>query len=130
MNIEYFTQASLAIQVHMLVAVGAFFLGGYILMRRKGTKAHKMAGRVFGFLMIIAATSAIFIRELNDGSFSWIHIFVPLTFMGVYQAVRAIRQGDVKRHKRHVLTLYFAALMIPGFFAFMPGRTMWMMFFT
>jgi len=41
MNIDYFTQASLAVQIHILVAMGAFFLGGYILMRRKGTQAHK-----------------------------------------------------------------------------------------
>ena len=129
MNIDYFTQASLAVQIHILVAMGAFFLGGYILMRRKGTQAHKMAGRVFGVLMISAAISAIFIRDLNEGRFSWIHIFVPLTFIGVYQAVTAIRKGDVRRHKRHVLTLYFAALMIPGLFAFMPGRTMWRLFF-
>ncbi|WP_427454645.1 DUF2306 domain-containing protein [Litorimonas sp. WD9-15] len=129
MNIEYFTQASLAIQIHMLVAIGAFFLGAYVLMRRKGTKAHKLAGRIFGLLMIATATTAIFIRDLNDGSFSWIHIFVPITFIGMYQIISSIRKGDVKRHRRHVLTMYFAALLIPGFFAFMPGRTMWMLFF-
>ena len=129
MNIEYFTQASLAIQIHMLVAMGAFFLGAYVLLNRKGTKAHKMAGRVFGMLMIMTATTAIFIREINDGSFSWIHIFVPITFIGLYQVISSIRKGNVEAHKRHVLTMYFAALLIPGAFAFMPGRTMWMLFF-
>ncbi len=129
MNIEYFTQASLAIQIHMLVAIGAFFLGGYVLMRKKGTKAHKMAGRVFGLLMLITATSAIFIREINNGSFSWIHIFVPITFIGLYQVITSIRKGKIKAHKRHVLGMYFGALLIPGAFAFMPGRTMWMIFF-
>lgn len=129
MNPEYFTQASLAIQIHMLVAVGAFFLGAYVLMRRKGTRAHKIAGRVFALLMIATATTAIFIRTSPSGNFSWIHIFVPITFIGLYQVVSSIRKGDVKRHRRHVLNLYFAALLIPGLFAFMPGRTMWMMFF-
>lgn len=129
MNPEYFTQASLAIQIHMLVAIGAFFLGAYVLLRRKGTKAHKMAGRVFGLLMIATAITAIFIRNLNDGSFSWIHIFVPITFIGLYQVITSIRKGNVKRHRRHVLNMYFGALIIPGLFAFMPGRTMWMLFF-
>lgn len=129
MNIEYFTQASLAIQIHILAAMGAFFLGGFILVRRKGTKAHKMAGRVFGLLMLATAITAIFIRQINNGSFSWIHIFVPITFIGLYQVISSIRKGNLKAHKRHVLTMYFAALMIPGAFAFMPGRTMWMMFF-
>ncbi len=129
MNIEYFTQASLAIQIHILAAMGAFFLGGFILLRRKGTKAHKMAGRVFGLLMLATAITAIFIRQINNGSFSWIHIFVPITFIGLYQVISSIRKGNIKAHKRHVLTMYFAALMIPGGFAFMPGRTMWMLFF-
>jgi len=129
MNPEYFTQASLAIQIHMLVAVGAFFLGAYVLMRRKGTRAHKIAGRVFAALMIATAMTAIFIRTSPSGNFSWIHIFVPITFIGLYQVVSSIRKGNMKAHKRHVLTLYFAALLIPGSFAFMPGRTMWMLFF-
>ena len=129
MNIEYFTNASLAIQIHMLAATGAFFLGAYVLVRRKGTKAHKMAGRIFGLLMFATATTAVFIREINNGSLSWIHIFVPITFIGLYQVVSSIRKGNVKTHKRHVLTMYFAALLIPGAFAFMPGRTMWMLFF-
>lgn len=129
MNAEYFTGASLAVQIHILVAVGAFCLGGYILMRRKGTKAHKMAGRIFGAFMLVTAMSAIFIRQINNGAFSWIHIFVPITFIGLYQAVTSIRKGNVKAHRKHVLTLYFAALMIPGLLSFLPGRTMWMMFF-
>lgn len=129
MNIEYFTNASLAVQIHILVAFGAFVLGGYVLIRRKGTKAHKMAGRVFGLFMLITAISAIFIRQINNGAFSWIHVFVPMTFIGLYQAITSIRKGNVKAHRKHVFTLYFAALMIPGLLSFLPGRTMWMMFF-
>lgn len=129
MNIEYFTEASLAIQIHMLVAIAAFFLGATIFILKKGTAGHKMAGRVFGILMLVTATTAIFIRELNNGGFSFIHIFVPITFIGMYQIVSTIRKGDVKKHKRHVRNMYFGALLIPGAFAFMPGRTMWMLFF-
>lgn len=129
MNLEYFTRASLAIQIHMLVAIAAVALGAVLLARRKGTSSHKMMGRIFGVLMIVTATSAIFIRNLNQGSFSWIHIFVPITFIGLWQIISTVRRGDIKKHRRHVLNLYFGALMIPGAFAFMPGRTMWMLFF-
>jgi len=117
MNVEYFTQASVAIQIHILVAVGALVLGAFILIRKKGTSAHKMAGRVFGGLMFMTALTAIFIRTSPNGGFSWIHIFVPLTFIGLYQVVSSIRKGHVKQHKHHVLTLYFAALVIPGLLA-------------
>ena len=99
------------------------------MLRRKGMPSHKMIGRVFAVLMIVAATSAIFIRTINQGSFSWIHIFVPITFIGLYQAISAVRKGDIIRHRRHVKGLFFGALLIPGIFAFMPGRTMWMLFF-
>lgn len=129
MNIEHFTQATVAVQIHILVAVSALFLGAFVLLNRKGTNAHKLAGRVFGLLMLVTAITAIFIRQLNNGSFSWLHIFVPITFIGLYQVISSIRKGNVKAHKRHVLTMYFAALLIPGAFAFMPGRTMWMLFF-
>lgn len=129
MNIDIFTAQSLAIQIHILVAVGAFFLGAVVFVSRKGTRAHKMAGRIFGILMLITATTAIFIRQLNDGSLSWIHIFVPITFIGMYQIVSTIRRGDIAGHRKHVRNLYFGALMIPGIASFLPGRVMWAMFF-
>jgi len=129
MNTEYFTQASFAIQIHMLVAVGAFILGLIMFSRKKGTWAHKMTGRAFALLMFLTAFSAIFIRQLNEGGFSWIHIFVPITFFALFETFFYIRKGNVKKHKRAVTGLFFGALLIPGFFSFMPGRTMWMLFF-
>ena len=129
MNVEYFTQASLAVQIHILVAVSAFCLGLFMFVRRKGTKSHKMMGRIFAMFMAATALSAIFIRQMNQGHFSWIHLFVPLTFFGLFQAFWYIRKGDVKRHKGAVKGLFFGALLIPGLFSFAPGRTMWMLFF-
>jgi len=129
MNTEYFTQASFAIQIHMLVAVGAFILGLIMFSRKKGTWVHKMTGRAFALLMFLTAFSAIFIRQLNEGGFSWIHIFVPITFFALFETFFYIRKGNVKKHKRAVTGLFFGALLIPGFFSFMPGRTMWMLFF-
>jgi uncharacterized membrane protein len=129
MNLEYFTQASLAIQIHIAVAVGALLLGIIMLVRRKGGPSHRLIGRGFMVLMLATATSAIFIRELNDGSFSWIHIFIPLTFFTAWEAIHYVRKGNIKRHRHAVLGLFFLALLIPGVFSFMPGRTMWMIFF-
>ncbi len=129
MNIQYFTEASPAIQIHMLVAIGALILGIVMYSRKKGTWAHKMTGRAFALLMFLTALSAIFIRQINEGSFSWIHIFVPITFFALFETVFYIRKGNVKGHKRAVLGLFFGALLIPGVFSFMPGRTMWMLFF-
>lgn len=129
MNIEYFTEASFAIQLHMLVAMGALFLGIVMFSRKKGTWIHKMTGRVFALLMLLTALSALFITEINEGRFSWIHLFVPLTAFALFETFLHIRKGNLKGHKRAVKGLFFGALLIPGAFSFMPGRTMWMLFF-
>ena len=129
MNLEYFTQSSLAIQIHIVVALLALGLGIVMLVRRKGSKSHKMIGRVWMGLMLAVAITAIFIREINNGAFSWIHLFIPLTFFTAWEAVHYIRKGNVARHKRAVVGMFFGALLIPGAFSFMPGRTMWMIVF-
>ena len=87
------------------------------------------AGVLFLLFMLMTAGTAIFIREINEGNFSWIHLFVPLTFYTGWQIVHFVRKGDIARHKRAVTGLFFGALLIPGLAAFLPGRTMWMIFF-
>ena len=129
MNWPAFTEASLIIQIHWIAAMAALVFGVTMLLRRKGTRSHKMIGRVFIGLMLITALSSIFIREINRGSFSWIHIFIPLTLFASWEAIHFIRKGNVKRHKRAVMGMFFGALLIPGLFTFVPGRRMWMLFF-
>ncbi len=125
MNFEYFLEAPLVIQVHTLSALGALLVGVIQLARPKGRLVHRILGMGFVLLMITVASTAIFIREINNGSFSFIHIFVPLTFFGLFGLVREVRQGRIRAHRNSALSLFFAALMIPGVFAFMPGRLMW-----
>ena len=132
MNISAITEASLAIQLHTAAAVLALGLGCLMWARKKGTRSHKMIGRGFIALMIAAAISAIFIRELSPGTFlgfSFIHIFVPITLIGSWQVVRTARRKEFAKHQKHVRNIFFFALLIPGAFAFMPGRTMWNLFF-
>ena len=129
MNWKYITEASLAMQIHVAAAFIALALGIFMWVQPKGTRRHKLVGRGFLFLMLITATSAIFIRQINNGSFSWIHIFVPITFFAAWETIHFIRKGNLKRHKRAVKGLFFGALLIPGALSFLPGRTMWMLFF-
>ncbi len=117
------------VQIHLAAAVLALGFGTIMWLRPKGTKSHKFIGRLFMVLMLVTALSAIFIREINRGSFSWIHIFVPLTLIGVGQALWAIKNRNIKAHVGHVRNLFFYALMIPGAFALFPGRRIWAMFF-
>ncbi|WP_162143769.1 DUF2306 domain-containing protein [Hellea balneolensis] len=130
MKPEYFLEASFAIQIHAAAAFVALGLGIAMWLRPKGTRGHKLVGRGFVVVMLLTAISALFIREINNGSFSWIHIFVPITFLGAWQAITRIRRKNVKGHISAVRGMFFGALIIPGIFSFMPGRTLWMVFFS
>ena len=113
----------LAIATHIATVLPAIPLGGYLLLSRKGTRLHKQLGKIWVALMVVTATSAIFIKV--DGSFSWIHIFVPLTFIGAYRTISYARQGRIADHRKEIIGLYLGALMIPGTVAFLlPGRLM------
>jgi uncharacterized membrane protein len=113
----------LPVIIHVAAVLPAVPLGGYILLTRKGTPRHRLLGKIWLVLMLVTATSAIFIK--TGGSFSWIHLFVPLTFHAAWKTVATVRRGDIAAHKRHLVLTYMTALMIPGIAAFLaPGRLM------
>ncbi len=130
MNLYAFTDVPLVIQIHALAALAALLVGGVLLLGPKGTLPHRVMGTGWAVLMLIAAISAIFIRQLNDGNFSPIHLFVPLTLAGLVGLVFSVRRGARPgQHKARVMSLYFAALVLPGLFAFVPGRLMHVVLF-
>ena len=114
---------SAAIVLHIVSVIPAIPLGGYLLLSRKGTALHKQLGKLWIAMMVVTALSAIFIR--TSGSFSFIHVFVPLTLIGAWQTVRYARQGRIAEHRKQIIGMYLGALMIPGLVAFLlPGRLM------
>lgn len=129
MNMDPILHASLAVQIHVVVAFTALVIGIAMWRRKKGTPSHKILGRTFVGFMLLTAISAIFIRQINNGQFSFIHLFVPLTFIGTFQAIYWIRKRNIKKHVSAVRGMFFGALLIPGFLSFLPGRTLWHVFF-
>lgn len=115
--------AKLPIILHVAAVLPTIPLGGWLLLARKGTALHKLLGKVWLVLMLITATTAIFIQ--TNGSFSWIHLFVPLTFHAAWKVMATARAGNIRAHKNHLVRTYLLALMIPGIAAFAaPGRMM------
>lgn len=115
--------AKLPVIIHVTTVLPTIPLGGWLLLARKGTPLHRQLGKVWLALMLITATSAIFIQ--SSGSFSFIHLFVPVTFHAAWKVMTTARRGDIRAHKRHLVFTYLTALMIPGIFAFaLPGRLM------
>jgi uncharacterized membrane protein len=80
-------------------------------------------------LMVVTSIAAIFVQELRPGHWSWIHLFIPLTLVGVWRAYTAIRAGNVAAHKKAMLGVYIGGLLIAGSLTFYPGRLMYRIFF-
>ncbi len=119
------TAHEVAVAIHLTSVLPAIPLGLYVLLTRKGGARHRLLGRIWMALMVSTALSALFIRHLNHGGFSWIHIFVPVTILSAWAAIASARAGRIAQHRNRLIGMYLGALLIPGAFAFAPGRVMW-----
>jgi uncharacterized membrane protein len=127
---ELIAREPFAIKIHLATVIPAFFLGTWLIfLSRKGSHYHRIFGSVYLALMTVTSIAAIFIKSLNPGHLSWIHIFVPVTLFGVVSAIWRIRRKDVKGHQRAMLGVYFGGLIVAGSLTFYPGRLMYRLFF-
>lgn len=109
------------VMVHLLVILPSAFIGGWLLLARKGTAKHKTIGKVYMVLMgftgiwtlfIPAATGPVFLNH-----FGFLHTLSILTLVTVPRAWLAIRHGDVTGHRMAMLLLYFGGILVAGGFA-------------
>lgn len=125
MTLEPLLEASLAIQLHTAAAVLAFILGAVVLFRRKGDRSHRLAGRVWVGLMLVVAVSSFFIHAIRMvGIWSPIHLLSLATLLALGCGVWLARSGRIAAHRRTMQATYLGALVVAGFFTFMPGRIM------
>ena len=131
MSLAPLLTADLAIQIHALAASAAFFIGAVVLWRRKGTRLHKILGRLWVGLMLVVATSALFINETPlIGPFGPIHILVIVTYVGIGQGLWFVLvRRNVVAHRMAMQSVYVGALLLAGAFTFLPGRRMHAMAF-
>ena len=116
------------IAIHTIAAMLAVPLGLMIFGSRKGTPTHRALGRAWVALMLVTALTALFIREINDGAFSVIHLLIPFTLAFLVRAIYCIRKFRLTRnpyyqkaHMRSMIGVYIG-LVSAGVFAFWPGR--------
>ncbi|EHI48867.1 putative membrane protein [SAR116 cluster alpha proteobacterium HIMB100] len=113
------------IPLHALTAMVAIILGGVQFYMKKGGAVHKLLGRAWGGLMGVVCVSSFFIHEIKLwGVYSPIHLLSIWTIVSLGLAIYFVRVGNIKRHKQVMLALYGFALILTGFFTFMPGRVM------
>ena len=117
------------IYVHATLALLAVPLGLSILLTKKGTKQHRILGRIWVTFLIIVSLTAIFIQTINPGQYSWIHLLIPFTLVSLIYSIwniKKYKKTKIERYKySHMYSMigvYVGALLIAGAFTLMPGR--------
>ncbi len=120
--------APLVIQLHIAGALTALVIGSVLLAGVKGTGLHKRLGWAWVIAMTLTAGSSLFIRVINPGHFSIIHLLSGWTLIALPMAIFAIRRRKVAMHRRAMTGMFVGGLVIAGLFTFAPGRLMWTVF--
>jgi uncharacterized membrane protein len=125
MTLEPLFNAPIAIQIHVLAVMPAALLGAYILLRQKGTPWHRLLGKIWLGLMVLAALSSFFIHRINMFfGFSPIHILSVYVLVGSWRVIVTARRHDIRTHRRIVIGLYLGGIIGAGLFTLLPGRIM------
>ena len=85
------------------------FIGGLLLIIKKGTLIDKRLGRLYMVLMLFTAIVTLFtptaIGLTLFNHFGWTHPFIVLTLWTVPTAYLAIKKGNIRAHKRKMMLL-------------------------
>lgn len=84
---------------HIGAALSALILGIVVLSSPKGTKRHKLLGRIWVVVMSVVAVGSFSIRGLGeDGGMSWIHGLSIFTLIAMVYSIYMIRRGNRRAH--------------------------------
>ena len=110
---------------HLVTAIGALLLGAFMLLRRKGTRSHRLLGWTWVALMGSTALASAFIRDdrlPNLWGYTPIHLFTLSVALLLPRAIFYIRRGNVRGHRKTMTGLYLGACVVAGLFTLLPGR--------
>lgn len=116
------------LQIHIAAAVVALAIGLILLAGIKGNRLHRTLGWVWVVAMATVAISSFFVRELNGGALSLVHLLSGWTVIILPMAVYAARRHEVVKHRGRMTGLFVGALVIAGMLTLFPGRLMWRVF--
>jgi uncharacterized membrane protein len=100
---------------HLLTVVPAFFIGGFLLLNRKGTRIHKQLGKLYLALMFSTGFITFFMSSPETGQkifnhFGYLHIFTILVLYQVPTAYFSAKNGNIKVHRFHMILLYVGGI--------------------
>ncbi len=128
-RLDLILQAPPAVQIHLAAVLTAFAIGVVLLIGVKGSLMHRTLGWTWVLAMMTGAVSSLFIRIINHGSLSFIHLLSGWTIIVLPFAVYAARRHNIRMHARVMTSLFTGGLLLAGLLAFIPGRLMWEMVF-
>ena len=128
-------QLTPVIAIHLSAALAAIALGPVALWARRGhasrvahtqrPRLHRAAGYAWVTLMLVAAISAMFIRDRslpNIAGYTPIHVLIPVVFGSLFMAFSALFRGDLASHRGWMVNLYAFACLGAGAFTLLPQR--------
>ena len=119
----------LAVRIHLGSVAVAFVVGAVLLLGPKGTLPHRTLGWTWAAAMATVAVSSLFIRQINEGQFSFIHALSGWVIVALPAALYAARRHKVAAHRGAMTGMSFGGMFLAGGLAFLPGRLMWSLFF-
>lgn len=128
-DLALIVHAPMAVQWHLAAVTLALVVGVVLLVGVKGAPLHRLLGWTWAIAMMTAAVSSLFIRELNHGRLSLIHLLSGWTILALPAAVAFARAHRVRMHGRMMTGLFTGGLVLAGILSFIPGRLMWRLFF-
>jgi uncharacterized membrane protein len=106
--------------VHLSAILPALPLGAVMLLRRKGDRVHRLLGRIWAALMMVAAAASFGLHGMM-AHLSPIHILSAITLIGIPRAIWDARHGRIARHRRTMMIVY-ASLVVAGYLTLIPTR--------
>lgn len=117
------------IAIHLSATLGALATGPVAIWARRGstqrTRLHRASGYAWVTLMLVAATSAIFIRDFrlpNIDGYTPIHLLIPVVYSMLFLAFWFLAKGNINGHRKTMQRLYIGACLVAGAFTLLPGR--------
>jgi uncharacterized membrane protein len=117
------------IWLHLGTIAVALGLTPVLLLRRRGDDFHRVLGWIWASAMFVTASLTFFIRVINPGHLSPIHLLSLLTIVAVPRLVLQARGHRIAQHRRGVRTVVTFALLLAGVLTFPLGRMLgvWLM---
>ncbi|MFM5893240.1 MAG: DUF2306 domain-containing protein [Novosphingobium sp.] len=117
------------IWLHLGTIALALGLTPVLLLRRRGDSRHRLLGWIWAGAMFTTAALTFFVRVINPGHLSPIHLLSFLTIVAVPRLVLQARGHRITQHRRGVRTVVTFALLLAGVLTFPFGRMLgvWLM---